>query len=82
MIDSLGRYLQVAAFGNADNAQRAQLKLARLSGENVTVMPVEREGRQLHRVLVGPLSAGISIEGLIERLVGAGYSSPILIDSP
>lgn len=82
MIDSLGRYLQVAAFGNADNAQRAQLKLATLSGENVTVMPVEREGRQLHRVLVGPLSAGISIEGLIERLVGAGYSSPILIDSP
>lgn len=76
------RFLQVGAFGNADNAKRAQLRLASLSGESVTVMPIERGGRQLHRVLVGPLSAGISVDGLIERLVDAGYSKPILIDSP
>lgn len=80
--DAAGQFLQVGAFGNQDNAQRAQLRLASLSGENVTVVPVESGGRQLHRVLVGPLSAGISVDGLIDRLVDAGYSSPILINSP
>lgn len=77
-----GRFLQIGAFGNAENAQRAQLKLASLSGENVSVVPVDRAGKQLHRVLVGPLSAGISLDGLINRLVDAGYSAPILVDSP
>lgn len=77
-----GRFLQIGAFGNAENAQRVQLKLASLSGENVSVVPVDRAGKQLHRVLVGPLSAGISLDGLINRLVDAGYSAPILVDSP
>lgn len=77
-----GRFLQVGAFGNAENAQRTQMKLASLSGENVSVVPVDRAGQQLHRVLVGPLSAGISLDGLINRLVDAGYSTPILVDSP
>lgn len=80
--DAQGRFLQVGSFSDADNAQRTQLKLASLSGENVRVVPVERDGLKLHRVLVGPLSAGISVDGLIDQLVGAGYSSPILIDSP
>ena len=80
--EAAGKFLQVGAFGNADNAERAQLRLASLSGENVTVVPIESGGRQLHRVLVGPLSAGISVDGLIDRLVDAGYSSPILINSP
>lgn len=77
-----GRFLQVGAFGNAENAQRAQMKLASISGENVSVVPLDRAGQQLHRVLVGPLSAGISLDGLINRLVDAGYSAPILVDSP
>ncbi|HSG04521.1 MAG TPA: septal ring lytic transglycosylase RlpA family protein [Marinobacterium sp.] len=77
-----GRFLQVGAFGNAENAQRAQLKLASLSGENVKVVPVDQEGRQLHRVLLGPLSSGVSVDGLINRLLDAGYSAPILVDSP
>lgn len=77
-----GRFLQVGAFGSVENAERTQLRLASLSGESVSVIPVESGGKKLHRVLVGPLSAGISVEGLINRLVDAGYSAPILIDSP
>lgn len=77
-----GRFLQIGAFGNADNAERAQLKLASISGQNVTVVPVDRAGQTMHRVLVGPLTAGISVDGLIDRLVDAGYSTPILVDSP
>jgi len=77
-----GKFLQVGAFANADNAERTQLRLASLSGESVTVVPLESGGRQLHRVLVGPLSAGISVDNLIDRLVDAGYSAPILINSP
>lgn len=77
-----GRFLQIGAFGSADNAEKAQLKLASISGQSVTVVPVDREGQRLHRVLVGPLRAGISVDGLIERLVNAGYSTPILVDSP
>ena len=76
-----GQFLQIGAFGNEDNAQRAQSKLASLSNETVRVVPTFSGGQRMHRVVVGPLKANVALDQLIEQVVGAGYSRPILIDS-
>lgn len=76
-----GRFLQIGAFGNEENAQRAQAKLASVSSEIVSVVPTYNGGKRIHRVVLGPLRSGISVDQLIERVVDAGYSRPILINS-
>lgn len=80
-VDTGSKFLQVAAFGNQTNALNAQLRLAQLLGTEVQVVEVDTGGGRLHRVLVGPVRSGLSLDGLINRIVGAGYSSPILVDS-
>ena len=47
------RYLTVGSFLNRDNAVRAAARYAAL---HATIVPVEVQGRQFHRVVVGPLS--------------------------
>lgn len=80
-VDTGSKFLQVAAFGNQTNALNTQLRLAQLLGTEVQVVEVDTGGGRLHRVLVGPVPSGLSLDGLINRIVGAGYSSPILVDS-
>lgn len=81
-VSEASKYLQVGAYGSQSNAENAQRKLSEMLTTDVQVVEVESNGRRLHRVLVGPLAAGLSVDGLISRIVGAGYSSPILVDSP
>lgn len=75
------QYLQAGAFGNRDNAEALRSKLEQISGAPVSVLEVQRAGKRLHRVVVGPLTAGISINGIVDRIVSAGYAAPILLDS-
>lgn len=75
-------YLQVGAFSNEKSALAVQAKLAELDGVETTIEKLKRADLTLHRVVVGPLSAGISPEILIERIESLGYSKPILIKSP
>jgi rare lipoprotein A len=81
-VDVSGGYLQVAAFSNEKSALAVQAKLAQIEGVETTIQKLERADLTLHRVVVGPLSAGISPEILIERIESLGYSKPILIKSP
>jgi cell division septation protein DedD len=46
-------YVTVGSFLSPDNAARAK---ARYAGLNVAIVPVEVQGKQFHRVVVGPLS--------------------------
>jgi rare lipoprotein A len=78
---STGSYLQIGAFSNENSALAVQAKLAELEGVETTIQKLERADLTLHRVVVGPLSAGISPEILIERIESLGYSKPILIKS-
>ena len=78
---STGNYLQIGAFSNENSALAVQAKLAELGGVETTIQKLERADLTLHRVVVGPLSAGISPEILIERIESLGYSKPILIKS-
>lgn len=78
-----GRYLQVGAFSTSEAAQQVQNKLIPAAkGSQVQVRSVEREGRSLYRVLIGPLSADVVASELISRVQAAGLSSPILVDYP
>ncbi len=77
-----GQYLQVGAYGDPNNALNAQRRLSERLPASVQVVEVESGGRRLHRVLVGPLAAGLSLQGMVDQIMGAGYSSPILVDSP
>ena len=78
---SSGGYLQIGAFSNENSALAVQAKLAELEGVETTIQKLKRADLTLHRVVVGPLSAGISPEILIERIESLGYSKPILIKS-
>ncbi|WP_432696789.1 septal ring lytic transglycosylase RlpA family protein [Marinobacterium sp. YM272] len=78
-----GRYLQVGAFSSDAAARRVQTKLIPAAqGSQVQVKSVERDGRSLYRVLIGPLSAEVVASDLISRVQAAGLSSPILVDYP
>ena len=61
-----GRYLQVGAFSTSEAARQVQTKLiAAAKGSQVQVKSVERDGRSLYRVLIGPLSAEVIASELI-----------------
>jgi len=76
-----GRFLQVGAFSNNGAAEKLQMQLVALAqGAPVVVRAVERGGRPLYRVLIGPLE-GSGAE-LIGRVQAAGHPAPILVDYP
>lgn len=78
-----GRFLQVGAYSSSSAAQQVQNGLvAAARGAPILVNAVEREGRRLYRVLIGPLSGDDSHEALIARVQAAGHPAPILVDYP
>ncbi|SEG76565.1 septal ring lytic transglycosylase RlpA family protein [Marinobacterium lutimaris] len=82
-VSAEGRYLQVGAFSTDAAARKVQDKLvAAAAGSQVQVRSVERDGRSLYRVLIGPLSSDVIPGDLISRVQAAGHSSPILVDYP
>ncbi|TCK05909.1 septal ring lytic transglycosylase RlpA family protein [Marinobacterium mangrovicola] len=82
-VSASGRYLQVGAFSTDAAARRVQDKLIEAAaGSQVQVRSVERDGRPLYRVLIGPLTSDTIPGDLISRVQAAGHSSPILVNYP
>ena len=71
-------YVQVGAFGNADNAQALALRL-----ENFSRLPVNTDfqsDRQLYRVRVGPLRGDDQINQAMQALSQAGLSGYLVTE--
>ncbi|MCW8126913.1 septal ring lytic transglycosylase RlpA family protein [Microbulbifer halophilus] len=49
-------YLQVGAYGSPDKAERVRARVAAAVDYPVSVSPVDRSGKKLYRVRIGPLS--------------------------
>jgi cell division septation protein DedD len=63
--------VQVGAFGSADSARKL-VKQLEADGFTVYVSSVERNGKPLHRVRVGPESARAAADAVAGRLKARG----------
>lgn len=66
-------YLQLGAFGQADNAQRMADKLKE-HGFQPIILPVQSGGELLHRVRLGPLSSVDAADDLERKLSQLGFA--------
>ncbi len=74
-------YIQVGAFGDLGNARRLRDRLQARLGAPVGVQTVERGGRVLHRVRVGPVASSAQADRLLESLFSQGLSGQhVVID--
>ncbi len=64
-------YVQAGAFGDLGNAKRLSAALA--SFGRVRMMRVFVDGRPIYRVQVGPVATMRDADGLLARIVAAGY---------
>jgi rare lipoprotein A len=69
-------YLQVGAFADPANAERAAAKVRATRLGNVAVVAVQIGGRTLHRVRVGPLRDAAEADALAPRLKALGLGEP------
>jgi DedD protein len=69
--------VQVGAFGSADTARKLVKDLAG-AGYRAYVSPVERGGKTLHRVRVGPEADKASAEQVAQRLKGRGLPATVV----
>ena len=65
-------FVQVGAFGARDNANRLLRQLDGLNLGAVTVSPVTKERKTLHRVRIGPLSTVRLADEVIAELYNMG----------
>jgi len=72
-------YLQLGAFSERENAERVAAKAGHLAGAAVRVSPLERSGRTLYRVRLGPLEGEEEADRLFFRLVAAGLGEPYVV---
>lgn len=70
-------FIQVASFGNANNAKRLGRRLHRL-GPTV-IAPAMLDGRQFFRVRVGPIATVDEADQLLARLIRAGFPGARII---
>lgn len=78
-----GRFLQVGAYSTESAAQRVQNGLQAAAGSTpVVISSTSRGGRQLYRVLIGPLGDAPALTELVARVQAAGHPAPILVDYP
>jgi len=69
-------YLQLGAFGERDNAERAAASAARAGLGRVDIQSVAVAGRTVHRVRVGPLADVDAADALTERIERLGLGAP------
>jgi len=65
-------YLQVGAFGNADNAKRLAVSLASV-GQQPTVQPFKAGGKSLYRVRFGPFEDAASAQKVENAIAKTGH---------
>ena len=68
-------YLQVGAFAGRDNAERMQAHLHETLQTPVTIDNLERDGRALYRVRLGPLQSVADADRLGEQLESKGIDT-------
>lgn len=68
-------FVQVGAFGDADNARRVARTLADGGFGDVVLQPVSVNGQPLHRVRVGPIDSVDQFDRYIARLAAMGFNA-------
>ena len=69
-------YLQLGAFGDRDNAERALANAKRAGLDHVDIESVAVDGRTVHRVRVGPLGDVAAADQLTARIERLGLGTP------
>jgi len=72
-------FIQVGAFSSQGNAQQQQQRIQRSLNEPVRIQPVERDGRTLFRVQVGPLASVEQADDVNDQLARIGITQPRVI---
>ncbi len=75
-------YLQLAAFGERANAERALASAKRAGIDDVGIESVAVAGRTVHRVRVGPLRDAEAADALTERIERLGLGVPRVAVEP
>ncbi len=65
-------YIQVASFGEADNALRMATQLEQSGFNNVIIQALTVNNRRVHRVRLGPLISAVQQQGLLDKLASIG----------
>lgn len=68
-------YVQAGAFSDRDNARRLEAKLAHEGVRDVFLDHIDRGGKPLHRVRIGPLDGVDAADKLTAQLRGLGIAS-------
>jgi rare lipoprotein A len=68
-------YVQAGAFSDRDNAKKLEAKLEEKGVRDVFLDTIDRGGRALHRVRIGPLAGVDAADRLTALLRGLGISS-------
>jgi DedD protein len=74
---SPGWFVQVGTFGQRENADRLAAQLTG-KGFPASVSAVQRDGKPLHRVRVGPADGRAAAESLAARLATAGHRGQLV----
>lgn len=69
--------IQIAYFGNPENAGRTRTKLADIGP--VDISPTSTASGTLFRVRMGPLSGAEEAQGALQRVISAGYADARLV---
>lgn len=73
------RYLQVAAFSDADRAQQLSDRLRSLTDHPVFIRSVNSNNQRLHRVRIGPINSDSDLARISASVVAANLGSPYTI---
>lgn len=74
------QYLQVGAYSNRNAAERVSETVRALTGQPVVIRNLDRNGRVLYRVQVGPVSSESQVRNLLSQLEQSGYPDTHLVD--
>ena len=72
-----GYYVQVGAFGNAENAEKMKDKVSRFG--TATIQPIVTNGKTLYRVRLGPENAKKALE-IMDKISNSGIADPRLVE--
>lgn len=76
----VGQYLQVGAYSNRVAAERVTETVRALTGQPVVIRNLDRNGRVLYRVQVGPVNSETQVRDLLSQLEQSGYPDTHLVD--
>src|SRR5262249_42901869 len=66
-------YIQVGAFGDATNADRAVQRLQAAGIGNTFILPLTSNGQNLRRIRIGPIASVADFDALVKRLATLGF---------